>query len=185
MTTNASVVRFANAAIKLFDENRMVVFLCGPALKQDSAGARLRKRLKDALEEQKFEVVLGEDDGLEETRLNVLKGYAHSNELDFINKECGAIVLVADSVGSFCELGLFAHEHTLRNPNKCDFILFVADKYKPDRSYINEGPVKAIEDYGLVEYVNFDTASISHVIKRLERRRSLYFLDGRGRPAKS
>lgn len=185
MAVNPSVVRFTNEVIKLFDENRMVVFLCGPTMKQNSAGARLRKRLKDTLEEHNFEVVLGEDDGLEEARLQILNGYAHSNELAFIKKECGAIVLVADSVGSFCELGLFAHEHTKHNPNNCDFILFVEDKYKPHRSYMNEGPVKAISHHGLVEYVNFETASISHVVERLEGRRSVYFLDGRGRPAKS
>ena len=185
MATNPSVVRFISGAKKLFDENRMVVFLCGPTLKQDTAGARLRKRLKDTLEEHSFEVVLGEDDGLEEARLQILKGYAHSNELAFIKKECGAIVLVADSVGSFCELGLFAHEHTVSNHNNCDFILFVEKKYQPHKSYMNEGPVKAISHHGLVEYVNFETASISHIVERLEGRRSVYLLDGRGRPAKS
>lgn len=162
----------------------MVVFLCGPTLTIDSAGARLRRRLKDALEQRQFEVVLGEDDGLEETRLKVANSYAHHNELDFIRKECGAVVLVAGSIGSFCELGLFAHEHTLKNQNSCDFILFVEDKYEQDKSYMNEGPAKAIGDYGLVRYVDFDSASIDDVVSRLERRRSVYIRDGRGRPTK-
>lgn len=184
MTANPSVIRFEESALKMLDENRMVVFLCGPSLKIDSASSKLRQRLKDELEKRKFEVVLGEDDGLEEVRLNILNGYAHSNELDFINKECGAIVLIADSIGSFCELGLFAHEHALQKDKQRDFILIANKKFEKDTSYFSEGPAKVIADYGLLTYVDFETAAIDPFIQRLERRRSVYFLDNRGRPAK-
>jgi hypothetical protein len=105
MTTNPSVVRFGNEIAALYASQRMVIFLCGPTMKTASpgAGAMLRDRLMKALLASNFEVVLGEDDGLEDVRLTVSKSYAHLNELAFVNKECGAIVLVADSVGSFCD----------------------------------------------------------------------------------
>lgn len=184
MSTNPSVTRFAESATALFAETKMVVFLCGPALKVDSDAARLRERLKAALENEKFEVVLGEDDGLEDVRLTVSKGYAHINELAFVNNECAAIVLVADSVGSFCELGLFAHEQGLSRAGNRDFILFVNKDFEHDRSYFSEGPARAIQDFGVVKYVDFATADIDPIIKRLSGRRAAYFFDGRGRPAK-
>src|SRR3989304_2818169 len=100
-----SVSRLRDDLEKLFSKNRMVVFLCGPTLKArvKGPGARLRKKLEKALSDDGFEVVLGEDDGLEELRKRYT-GYAHENELKFIRNECGAIVLIADSVGSYCEL---------------------------------------------------------------------------------
>ncbi len=162
----------------------MVVLLCGPALKVASPGAALRERLKQALEDRDFEVVLGEDDGLEDIRLTVSKSYAHMNELAFVKKECAAIVLVADSVGSFCELGMFAHEHAVGGGNNRDFVLLVNKDFEKDRSYFSEGPARAIEDFGMVQYVDFATAEVSGIVERLERRRSVYFFDGRGRPAK-
>ncbi|MFS2137775.1 hypothetical protein [Duganella sp. Dugasp56] len=184
MIDNPSVVRFGEAITELFSDNRMVVFLCGPSLKMETPGAQLRERLKKALEDQDFEVVLGEDDGLEDVRLTVSKSYAHLNELAFIKKECAAIVLVADSVGSFCELGLFAHEQAVGGANNRDFVLLVNKDYEKDRSYFSEGPAKAIGDFGMVRYVDFATAEITDIVSRLERRRSVYFYDGRGRPAK-
>lgn len=184
MIENPSVVRFGEEIAGLFSDNRMVVFLCGPALKTNTPGAQLRERIKKALEDQNFEVVLGEDDGLENVRLTVSKSYAHINELAFIKKECAAIVLVADSVGAFCELGLFAHEQAINGPNNRDFILLANKVYEKDRSYFSEGPAKAIGDFGMVRYVDFATAEITDIVSRLERRRSAYFYDGRGRPAK-
>lgn len=179
-----SVRRFAQSAIDLYKNNRMVIFLCGPTLKDlTNPAAQLRKRLLDELEKSNFEVVLGEDDGLEYLRENVTAGYAHDNELEFIKQECGAIVIVAGSVGSFCELGLFIHWIQNNRDKNCDFILFVDKAYEDDKSYFNEGPGKAAEDYGQMLFVDFESADIDQVVKRLERRRSSYLISGLGRSA--
>lgn len=163
----------------------MVVFLCGPSLAfaNDNAGAALRKRIKEALEGDGFEVVLGEDDGLEDVRLTETGGYAHENELEFIRRECGAIVLVADSVGSFCELGLFVHWLANNRDRMCDLILLADAKYKGAKSYFNEGPAIAADDFGRTFFVDFTNADISQVLKRLKGRRASHFFAGRGRPA--
>lgn len=183
MSIIPSVARFASSITALHAENRMVVFLCGPAMKIGTPASKLRERLKVALEAENFEVVLGEDDGLEEVRLTMSNGYAHINELEFIKKECGAVVLVADSVGSFCELGLFAHEQALGEAGSRDFVLFVDQRYEHERSYFSEGPARAIHDFGMVRYVDFATAEIETMMRRLRGRRAVYFYDGRGRPA--
>lgn len=180
-----SVSRFADDLKATFSKNRMVIFLCGPTLTADRASAVLRSRIQRELEEDGFEVVLGEDDGLERLRREFKGIYAHENELNFIKKECGAIVLVADSVGSFCELGLFAHVHTHENTNSRDFILIIDRKFEADVSYLNEGPARAIRDFGIVFYEDFATFDTDKLIKRLQGRRAVYFFDGRGRPAKA
>lgn len=181
-----SVERFADSIREIYGSNRMVVFLCGPSLKEAETkpAAKLRKRLLDELENDGFEVVLGEDDGLEDVRLNLTGGYAHDNELEFIRRECAAIVLIAGSVGSFCELGLFVHWLAHEAEGKCDLVLIADETYKNDKSYFNEGPARAAEDFGRTVFVDFETADIQPIIRRLQGRRSTHFLDGRGRPAK-
>lgn len=179
-----SVDRFGEDLRALFSKNRMVIFLCGPNLSSGHPGAKLRNELMERLETDGFEVVLGEDDGLENLRKEFRGVYAHENELAFIKKECGAIVLIADSVGSYCELGLFAHEQSHEDTNRRDFILIVDRKFKGKSSYLNEGPAKAIDHFGVVFYEDLTTFDCSKVVERLQGRRAVYFLDGRGRPAK-
>lgn len=182
-----SVERFAESVREIYSDNHMVVFLCGPSLKDAhvNPAAMLRKRLQQALEEHGFEVVLGEDDGLEDVRIALSGGYAHDNELEFIRRECAAIVLVAGSVGSFCELGLFVHWLAHERDRTCDLVLIANEEFKSDKSYFNEGPARAAEDFGKTMYVNFETADIEPILRRLKGRRSTHFLDGRGRPAKA
>ncbi len=180
-----SVERFAHSVQQLYEKNRAVVFLCGPTLKDAStnSAAALRLRLRDALVADGFEVVLGEDDGLEDVRLKLSEGYAHDNELEFIQRECSAIVLVANSVGSFCELGLFVHWLARNEDRTCDLILLADQQYENHQSYFNEGPARAAADFGKALFVDFATADISPILRRLKGRRSTHFYDGRGRPA--
>lgn len=180
-----SVERFADSIREIYSGNRMVVFLCGPSLRdaEGNSASKLRKRLLEELEKNGFEVVLGEDDGLEDVRLNLTGGYAHDNELEFIRRECAAIVLVAGSVGSFCELGLFVHWLAHEANGQCDFVLIANEDYKNHKSYFNEGPARAVGDFGKMMFVNFETADIQPIIRRLQGRRSTHLIDGRGRPA--
>lgn len=177
-----SVERFAKEAMDLYSNNRMVVFLCGPTLKDlTDPAAALRKQIMDELIQDGFEVVLGEDDGLEDLRQKFTGGYAHDNELEFIKSECGAIVIVAGSVGSFCELGLFVH--WIQSNRDCDLILLVEERFKNAKSYFNEGPARAADDFGKTYYVDFGNFNTDSLLRRLRGRRSSYLISGRGRPA--
>ncbi|MCV0438020.1 MAG: hypothetical protein K5880_05275 [Hydrogenophaga sp.] len=182
-----SVDRFSKSVQDLYKGNRFVVFLCGPALKdaETNSGSALRLRLRDELEADGYEVVLGEDEGLEDVRVSVTKGYAHDNELEFISRECSAIVIVAGSVGSFCELGLFVHWLARNDDRTCDLILLADKLYENDRSYFNEGPARAADDFGKTLFVDFATADLTPVLRRIAGRRSTHFFDGRGRPPSS
>lgn len=160
----------------------MVVFLCGPSLSDLSVeGAQLRQDLMGAMNTAGMEVVLGEDDGLEMLRTKYGL-YAHENELQFIRSQCNAVVLIASSPGSLCELGLFAYDNVHSNNNKTDFILILAGRFKGIKSYVNEGPATAVDDFGKVFYGDLHNFNIEPVLQRLTRRRAVYFTDSRGRP---
>lgn len=178
-----SVQNFAKDLEKAFEARKYVVFLCGPTLKDAASNpaAALRLRLKNELEADGFEVVLGEDDGLEYLRAQYT-GMAHDNELKFIKTQSNAVLLIAESVGSFCELGLFSHEHVRDNVNKTDFILILDEKYKDDLSYLNEGPAQAIENFGKVYHTEFSSFDTSGLMKRLKIWRNVWFTSDLGRP---
>jgi len=177
-----SIKRFGDDLEGIFSERKSVIFLCGPSSKDLAhPGAQLRLDLEKALINEGFEVILGEDDGLENIR-NKYSNYAHENELMFIQKHCNAVILIASSVGAYCELGLFSYKKVHDLESMTDFILIISNEYEKAKSYLNEGPAAAIDDFGKVFYgdlINFD---YSGIINRLRRRRSVYFTSHKGRP---
>jgi len=150
------------------------IFLCGPSLDKTCSSAHLRKRIKESLEKEQFTVVLGEDEGLEELRKEFGKD-AQTNELNFISgPNCRAVILIADSVGSHCELGLFnwlfaSESSEYFDKNKINFYVIADEKFKDDRSYFNEGPIKTLKDAkGSVEYCDFSSFDLSQIICELK-----------------
>jgi len=176
------ISRYKEDLTRLFSSNRFVVFLCGPTLKNTSnEGVKLRKQIKEKLEAEKFEVILGEDDGLEDARLQ-LGADAQTNEMLFIEKKCNAIVLIASSVGAYCELGLFS-EYVGRSDNKIDFMLIISNRHEGKKSYLNHGPATVVKNIsGMVYYEDLEAFDPTVIIDRLKKRRAFYTLDSRGRP---
>lgn len=174
------------------EENPFIVFLCGPTLSDLSKpSAKLRLDLKKALEAEKFEVVLGEDDGLEDGRVAVGVN-AQDNELEFISTSCNAVILIADSVGAFCELGLFSWHfvHTggklKKTRGQTEFFLLLDEKFSDAKSYLKEGPTRAVNGFGTVLYVDFSSFDANPVLARMRDRRGVMIVDNkRGRPRKS
>ena len=172
--------RHGDYLLQATKDQQFVVFLCGPSLSKENPqpSARLRGRLKERLEQEGFEVVLGEDEGLENARLEVGLN-AQDNELEFIRKECHAVIVIADSVGAFCELGLFSWHHVHDAgviSRSTDFILLVDQKYKNDNSYLNEGPFNAVAGFGQALFVNLDDYPCDEIIARLKSRRGVVAL---------
>ena len=175
---------------ELSDTTHFTVFLCGPKL--DSAdpkpSAKLRQRLIDLLKENGFDVVLGEDDGLEEERIRVGLN-AQDNELEFVSKQCNAIILLADSVGAFCELGLFSW-HFVHNDGRIHnevtpiFVVLVDHQYQDHNSYLNEGPVGSLSGFGQVQFVDYGNFDTDSLLKMLKNVRSIQSVDRRGRSRK-
>ena len=193
MELKRSVQQHAEMLRELSKKASFTVFLCGPTLDNEKpeAAAVLRQSLIEVLESDGFEVVLGEDDGLENQRLNIGLN-AQDNELEFIGNQCNAVVIVADSDGSFCELGLFTwhfvHEHGAIDRSVMPaFIVLIKEQHRPEAispktSYFNEGPIGSLHGFGTPLYVNFEDFDAKYVQKILRNVRSTQTLDRRGRP---
>lgn len=165
---------------------KFIVFLCGPASKTRSASAKLRTAIKRALLREGFDVVIGEDDGINAKELTGIGINAQDSELEFIRRNCNAVVIIADSVGSFCELGLFSwhfvHQDGVLN-SRTDCIVLVNAKYKADKSYLNLGPAAAVNGFGRLDFVDFGSFTPKTVVDRLKAQRGVYAVDNRrGRP---
>jgi hypothetical protein len=172
-------------------DTKFVVFLCGPTLKKLSKpSARARNNIKKMLEAENFDVVLGEDDGLENTRIKTGIN-AQDNELAFICNHCNAVVLLADSVGAFCELGLFSWHYVhgfmapSRTKHRTDCIVLINKRYKGHRTYINEGPGRSVKAFGELLFVNFGSFDPTPIVERFKERRAIFSVERRGRPRKA
>lgn len=168
-------------------DSPFIVFLCGPNLSEDSPPATLRKTIKDRLEKEKFEVVLGEDEGLDNPSIHKIGINAQDNELAFISSYCNAIVIIASSVGSFCELALFSwhlvHASGEIDYGKTDCIVLISDQYETSKSYLNLGPAAAVNVFGKVEFIDFASYDCDALVERLRGRRGITTVDNkRGRP---
>lgn len=190
MELKASVQQHTVTLRELSQEAPFTVFLCGPTLDNDKPGAAaaLRQRLIKVLEADHFDVILGEDDGLESVRLNIGLN-AQDNELEFIKDQCNAIVIVADSVGSFCELGLFTW-HFVRDIGVIDrsvmpiFIVLIKEQHSPEAilpntSYFNEGPIAALSGKGTPLYVDFKKFDVNKILNILKNERITQAMDRR------
>jgi hypothetical protein len=193
MTLAEELKRHREELVAAASETPFIVFLCGPKLTAKKTSAKFRARMKDRLEKEGFEVILGEDDGLDNPILKGIGINAQDNEVEFIRKSCNAIVIIADSVGAFCELGLFSwhfvhRDGVFKRDKKApalDFILLLQRKYRNDTSYLNQGPAAAVKVFGEVEFVNFSGYDGDSVIQRLRRLRGVSTVDRRGRPRKT
>jgi hypothetical protein len=174
-------------------ETPFIVFLCGPKLTAKRASAEFRTRIKERLEREGFEVILGEDDGLDNPQLREIGINAQDNEIEFIRRACNAVIIIADSVGAFCELGLFSWHFVHRDgvfkkekkAPEVDCIVLLQKKYRSDKSYLNQGPAAAVKGFGTVEFVNFSVYDGSSVVERLKNCRGVSTVDNwRGRPRK-
>jgi hypothetical protein len=184
-----SLERHREEFLEAASDATFIVFLCGPNLKQTKPSAKLRLKIKEDLEKEGFEVVLGEDEGLTNEALTSIGINAQDNELEFIPKYCNAVVIVADSLGAFCELGLFSwhfvHEDGAFSRNT-DCIVLLNKKYRKDQSYLNLGPGAAVTGFGKVEFITFSSYDGSPIVARLKARRGVHAVDNkRGRPRAS
>src|SRR5260370_14658721 len=145
MKVTEALEQHRDQLVKIASDAPFIVFLCGPNLEHDKSSSRLRSKIKQQLEKEGFEVVLGEDEGLANVDLKGIGINAQDNEVEFIRTSCNAVIIIADSVGSFCELGLFSwrfvhQDGAFREGQNTDCIVLLNEKYKDHVSYLNDGP---------------------------------------------
>jgi hypothetical protein len=113
----------------------------------------LRARIKGELEGLGFTVDFGETCGILEAWQTAYKGgNLASSEMDHAEDHCKAIVIIPASVGSICELALFAPERHLSEKT----VAIIHKKYENDKSFFIDGIVKLLDDEkGKVRFVDY------------------------------
>lgn len=135
------------------------LFLCGGASNKSYVSNRdqLRKRLE---KDKKLSIFYPEDMFME---LLSRKKYDLFTLENFLAENSDLIMIVCESPGSFTELGAFtSNEKTLRK-----LVVLIQKKYKNDKSFIMQGPVRYIEkhDKKNVIYFNNDLDDMEEVVE--------------------
>lgn len=136
------------------NSTKTTIFLCGADM---SNQGQMRYRIAEKLKNLRFgfiyDIIYPEDIFDELLYSSKTKDLLSLEAL--LAESVDAIVLIPESPGSFTELGAFANDELLRKKMIC----VVNKKYKKDKSFINQGPLKLIKkenNFGVV-YVDPNT----------------------------
>lgn len=156
------------------DRTNVDLFLCGGA----SNGTQISKRdeLRDILKKQSFFSILYPEDLF--TELLNRKKYDLLTLENFLADNSDYIVIVAESPGSYAELGAFTN-----NASIIDKVYILQHtKYKNAKSFISQGPVSYVKSKDKDRVLYFNDALIGEVSNKLSRsiRRKWIFSSKRG-----
>lgn len=124
---------------------KTTLFLCGADINQKD---KIRHQIAKALKWEFWYDIIYPEDIFDELLYS-------SKTKDLLSLEglladsVDAVVIIPESPGSFAELGAFANDEKLRKKLIC----VVDEKYKKDKSFINQGPLKLVKKtnpFGLV-----------------------------------
>jgi len=147
---------------------KTTVFLCGADINQKE---KIRYKIAEALKGEFWYDIIYPEDIFDELLYS-------SKTKDLLSLEglladsVDAIVIIPESPGSFAELGAFANDENLRNKLIC----VVDEKYKKDKNFINQGPLKLIKktnSFGLVfinpEEVSSEIGKLTYSLNKMKK----------------
>lgn len=138
---------------------KTTLFLCGADITQKD---KIRYKIANALKWEYWYDIIYPEDIFDELLYS-------SKTKDLLSLEglladsVDAIVLIPESPGSFAELGAFANDEKLRKKLIC----IVDKKYKKDKSFINQGPLKLVKNANPSGLIFIDTNDINNEIDKL------------------
>lgn len=138
---------------------KTTVFLCGADITQKD---KIRYKIAIALQKWFWSDIIYPEDLFDELLYS-------SKTKDLLSLEglladsVDAIVLIPESPGSFAELGAFANDEKLRNKLIC----VVDEKYKKDKSFINQGPLRLVKKANQHGLIFIDPNNIEEEIDKL------------------
>lgn len=138
---------------------KTTVFLCGADINQKD---KIRYKIAEALEWEFWYDIIYPEDIFDELLYS-------SKTKDLLSLEglladsVDAVIIIPESPGSFAELGAFANDEKLRKKLIC----LVDEKYKKDKSFINQGPLKLVKKANPFGVVFIDPNAISKEIGKL------------------
>lgn len=119
---------------------KTTIFLCGADLSQKD---KIRYKIATALNSWWYSIyydIIYPEDIFDELLYSSQSKDLLSLE-NLLAESVDAIVLIPESPGSFAELGAFANDEKLREKLIC----VIDTKYKKDKSFINQGPLKLVK----------------------------------------
>lgn len=138
------------------------IFLCGAAITDTST---IRHKLKEALSDwwnsYKYDLVFPED--IFDELLYSRKGKDLLSLENLLADNIDTILIIPESPGSFAELGAFANVAKLREKIVC----ILDEKYKKNKSFINQGPIKLIKKTNKHGVVYIDPKNLGKYIKNI------------------
>jgi hypothetical protein len=138
---------------------KTTVFLCGADITQKD---KIRYKIAEALKRRFWADIIYPEDIFDELLYS-------SKTKDLLSLEglladsVDAIVLIPESPGSFAELGAFANDEILRSKLIC----IVDKKYKKDKSFINQGPLRLVKKANQFGLIFIDPDDIDDEIDKL------------------
>ncbi|MDD4215049.1 MAG: retron St85 family effector protein [Bacteroidales bacterium] len=141
---------------------KITVFLCGADISlTDKIRYNLAKELTTFRYSYLYDLIYPED------IFEELLYSSHSNDLltleNLLAESVDAIVIIPESPGSFTELGAFANDENLRTKLIC----IVDKKYKKNKSFINQGPLKLVKKTNKNGLLFIDPNEIEKEVDRL------------------
>ena len=161
--SNADCIRISNKIrediYKPAFNFKTTVFLCGADITQKD---KIRYKIAEALKWRFWTDIIYPEDIFDELLYS-------SKTKDLLSLEglladsVDAIVLIPESPGSFAELGAFANDELLRSKLIC----IVDKKYKKDKSFINQGPLRLVKKANPFGLIFIDPDDIDEEIDKL------------------
>ncbi len=140
------------------------IFLCGADLNKDST---VRHKFTEVINgsiwySMMYDIIFPED-----IFDDMLYG---SNSTDLLSLEnlladsVDAVVIIPESPGSLAELGAFANNDNLRSKLIC----IIDEKYRRDKSFISQGPLKLVKKYNKNAIIYIDPAALGVLPNNLD-----------------
>lgn len=142
---------------------KTTIFLCGADLKdRTKTRFKLAEALKRSwLESNWIDFVYPED--IFDDVLYSNKGMDLLSLENLLAESIDVILIVPESPGSFAELGAFANDSKLRQKMVC----VVDQKYRKDKSFINQGPLKLVRAANDKGVLFIDPGNIGASVKEI------------------
>lgn len=139
------------------------IFLCGADISQkDKVRYKIAEELNSLWPSSYFYDIIYPEDIFDELLFSSKKGDLLSLE-GLLADSVDAIVIIPESPGSFAELGAFANDEKLRKKMIC----LVDVKYKKNKSFINQGPLKLVKKENAHGLIFIDPNNIKGEITKL------------------
>lgn len=138
---------------------KTTIFLCGADISQKE---KLRYKIAELLKPEYWIDIIYPEDIFEELLYSSRTKDLLSLE-GILANSVDAIVLIPESPGSFAELGAFSNDETLRKKLIC----VLDEKYKKDKSFINQGPLKLVKKSNSSNVLFINPVEVENGIDRL------------------